>query len=107
MEVGCGSGFLAEMVMQNSKVAYRGFDFSEIAIQNAGSRTGHPEVFFVGDARDAGCYGFDYDTIICTEVLEHIIADLDVIRKLERWNLVRLQRPQFQLGEPRPVFSLN
>ena len=83
LEVGCGSGFLAEMVMQNSKVAYRGFDFSEIAIQNAGSRTRHPEAFFIGDARDAGCYGFNYDTIICTEVLEHIVADLDVIRN---WN---------------------
>jgi SAM-dependent methyltransferase len=80
LEVGCGSGFLAEMVMRNSKAAYRGFDFSQVAVQNAGSRTGHPEVFFVGDARNARSYAFEYDTIICTEVLEHIDADLEVVQ---------------------------
>ena len=32
------------------------------------------------EARDARSYAFDYDTIICTEVLEHIDADLNVIR---------------------------
>jgi trans-aconitate methyltransferase len=49
LEVGCGSGVLAEMVMQKSKASYRGFDFSEVAIQNACSHTGHPEAFLVGD----------------------------------------------------------
>jgi cyclopropane fatty-acyl-phospholipid synthase-like methyltransferase len=80
LEVGCGNGFLGEMVMQRSKAAYRGFDFSEVAVKNAGRRTGQPKAFFVGDARDAQSYASEYDTIICTEVLEHIDADLDVVR---------------------------
>jgi cyclopropane fatty-acyl-phospholipid synthase-like methyltransferase len=80
LEVGCGNGILAEMILQKSNAAYRGFDFSEIAIQNATSRTGRPDLFFVGDARDVGNYGFYYDTIVCTEVLEHIIADREVIK---------------------------
>jgi peptidoglycan/xylan/chitin deacetylase (PgdA/CDA1 family)/SAM-dependent methyltransferase len=83
LEVGCGSGFLAEMLMQKSGAAYRGFDFSEVAIRHAGSRTGRPELFSFADARDARSYEFDYDAIICTEVLEHINADLSVIRN---WN---------------------
>jgi len=37
-------------------------------------------LFFRGDALDAGSYPHDYDTIVCTEVLEHIDADLEVIR---------------------------
>ena len=80
LEVGCGSGFLAEMILQEHPSSYRGFDFSEVAVSNSGSRTGHPELFFRGDALDAGSYACDYDTIVCTEVLEHIDRDLDAIR---------------------------
>jgi SAM-dependent methyltransferase len=80
LEVGCGSGFLAEMILMEYGDAYRGFDFSPVAVQNASGRTGHPELFFRGDALDAGSYASNYDTIVCTEVLEHIDADLDVIR---------------------------
>ena len=80
LEVGCGNGFLAEMLVQESRADYRGFDFSPVAIHNAGCRTGRPELFFRADALDARSYACFYDTIICTEVLEHIDADLDVIR---------------------------
>jgi SAM-dependent methyltransferase len=80
LEVGCGSGFLAHMLLQEYAGDYRGFDFSTVAIRNASHRTGRPELFFVGDALDARCYSDDYDTIVCTEVLEHVDADLDVVR---------------------------
>jgi|SRR5215472_18426068 len=80
LEVGCGSGFLAEMILQEHEASYRGFDFSEVAVRNAGNRTGHSELFFRGDALDARSYACDYDTVVCTEVLEHIDRDLDAIR---------------------------
>jgi SAM-dependent methyltransferase len=80
LEVGCGSGFLAEMILREHAATYRGFDFSPVAIRNAGRRTGHPELFARADALDPRSYACDYDTIVCTEVLEHIDADLDVIR---------------------------
>ena len=80
LEVGCGSGFLAEMILREYAVNYSGFDFSEVAVHNAGNRTGRSELFFRGDALDAGSYACDYDTVVCTEVLEHIDGDLDVIR---------------------------
>lgn len=51
------------MLMRKSGAAYRGFDFSEVAIRQAGSRTGRPELFSFADARDARSYAFDYDTI--------------------------------------------
>jgi SAM-dependent methyltransferase len=79
LEVGCGSGFMAKMILQEYQGAYRGFDFSAEAVQNAGLRTGRPELFFVGDALDGRSYAGDYDTIVCTEVLEHIDGDLEVI----------------------------
>jgi len=82
LEVGCGSGFLAKMILQEYGCAYRGFDFSAEAVRNAGSRTGRPDLFFVGDALDSRSYAGDYDTIVCTEVLEHVDLDLEVI---QRW----------------------
>jgi SAM-dependent methyltransferase len=81
LEVGCGSGFLAKMILErHHNVIYRGFDFSPEAIRNAAARTGRPELFSVGDALDPRSYDCEYDTIVCTEMLEHVDADLDVVR---------------------------
>lgn len=80
LEVGCGNGFLAQMLLRQPQGSYRGFDFSRTGVRNAGVRTGRPELFFCADALDPRTYDVDYDTIVCTEVLEHIDADLDVIR---------------------------
>ncbi len=71
---------MAKMILQEYDGIYRGFDFSAEAIRNAGCRTGRPELFFVGDALDGRSYAGDYDTIVCTEVLEHVDRDLDIIR---------------------------
>lgn len=80
LEVGCGSGLLAKMILEEHRGIYRGFDFSPEAIRNAGARTGHPELFFIADALDRRSYACDYDTIVSTEMLEHVEGDLDVIR---------------------------
>jgi SAM-dependent methyltransferase len=80
LEVGCGSGFLAKMILQERHGSYRGFDFSAEAIRNAGARTGRPDLFSVSDAHDARSYTCEYDTIASTEMLEHVEGDLDVIR---------------------------
>ena len=80
LEVGCGPGGFAQMLMEHSRIAYRGFDFSEVAIAMARAKTGKPEAFFVGDATHASSYaGADYDCVVCTEVLEHVDQDREVI----------------------------
>jgi 2-polyprenyl-3-methyl-5-hydroxy-6-metoxy-1,4-benzoquinol methylase len=80
LEVGCGSGFLAQLILQEHLGPYHGFDFSPEAIRNAAARTGRPDRFSVGDALDAGSYALEYDTIVCTEMLEHVDGDHDAIR---------------------------
>jgi SAM-dependent methyltransferase len=80
LEVGCGSGALAELVMSQTGAAYRGFDFSATAVAKAAGRTGRPDLFSVGDATDPASYAVDYDAILCTEVLEHIDRDKPAIR---------------------------
>ena len=81
LEVGCGSGVLAQMILEQlPDVDYRGFDFSRTGVARAGERTGRKDVFFVGDARSPAAYEYDYDAVVCTEVLEHIEDDLGAIR---------------------------
>jgi SAM-dependent methyltransferase len=80
LEVGCGSGALAELILQRTGATYRGFDFCTTAVTKAGARTGRPELFYVADATHAASYAGDYDAIVCTEVLEHIARDKAVIQ---------------------------
>jgi 2-polyprenyl-3-methyl-5-hydroxy-6-metoxy-1,4-benzoquinol methylase len=79
LEVGCGTGAFAHCLMETSSLVYRGFDFSEVGVEEARRRTGRHDCFFVADARRAETYERPYDTIVCLEVLEHIQHDLDVI----------------------------
>jgi tetratricopeptide (TPR) repeat protein len=83
IEIGCGPGQLATAIRDRVRPrAYLGLDFSGKAIDMA--RANVPEfAFVVGDALDAAeVERFPYDIVICTEVLEHIERDRDVI---SRW----------------------
>ncbi|WP_275098471.1 class I SAM-dependent methyltransferase [Sedimenticola hydrogenitrophicus] len=79
LEVGCGSGGFAHYLFDTTNMIYRGFDFSGVAVDYARMRTGRSDVFHIGDATHKKSYLCDYDTIICTEVLEHVEQDLDIM----------------------------
>jgi SAM-dependent methyltransferase len=80
LEVGCGTGVLAEMLI-NQGLSYTGFDFSPVGV-NMAQRRGPGGKFFVADAADPAAYQVSYEGIVCCEVLEHIDGDLQVI---ENW----------------------
>ena len=82
LEVGCGTGGFAHLLSEKTNIAYAGFDFSPVAVAKAKARTGREHWFFVGDGLSSDSYTAAYDTIVCTEVLEHISNDLGVI---EQW----------------------
>jgi SAM-dependent methyltransferase len=82
LEVGCGTGPLAHMLLETTKVEYLGFDFSPVAVGKAKARTARQANFFIGDATQAKTYkDLQYDAIVCTEVLEHIEDDLQAVRQ--------------------------
>ena len=79
LEIGCGPGQLAALLVQQGVQEYVGLDFSPAAIDLA--RKNVPQGrFVVGDARCPDIFrGTNYDALICTEVLEHIEDDLQVV----------------------------
>jgi cyclopropane fatty-acyl-phospholipid synthase-like methyltransferase len=80
LEVGCGTGAFAHFLLDKSDVNYYGFDFSQVAVDKARSRTTRNEIFGLGDATREDAYSrIEYDALVCTEVLEHIESDLIAI----------------------------
>jgi SAM-dependent methyltransferase len=84
LEVGCGTGAFAHLLSDRTTITYAGFDFSAVAIERAQRRTGTPNMFYVADALNSASYKHEYDTIVCTEVLEHIENDLGAIDNWRR-----------------------
>jgi 2-polyprenyl-3-methyl-5-hydroxy-6-metoxy-1,4-benzoquinol methylase len=95
LEVGCGTGAFAHMLMERSELKYRGFDFSAVAVDGAKARTGRAAAFFVGDATQLESYSVEYDTIVCTEVLEHVQRDLEVVGNWKPGALCVFSVPNF------------
>ena len=81
LEIGCGPGQLATLLIEQDVQEYTGLDFSAEATALAAKNVPSGR-FITGDARDAAVYReVAHDVIICTEVLEHIHDDLLVILK--------------------------
>jgi SAM-dependent methyltransferase len=79
LDVGCGPGQFAQLLQDWGIERYTGLDFSPQAIDMA--KRAAPEFdFFVADARSPDAYrGIDYDSVVCTEVLEHVTDDFGVL----------------------------
>lgn len=95
LEVGCGAGQLAALMSAQGLRQYTGFDFSSAAVGIA--RQHHPSGTFVeADAFETELFlTVTYDTIVCTEVLEHIEADLELIKRWPKGTRCLCSVPDF------------
>jgi protein-L-isoaspartate O-methyltransferase len=95
LEVGCGSGQLAQLLFERGLRDYTGFDFSAEAIELARARV--PQARFeVDDARSTPLFSeATYDVVLCTEVLEHVGDDLALVRRARRGTRLVATVPSF------------
>lgn len=82
LEIGCGPGQLSLFLHDQGLRRYLGFDFSARAVELA--RISCPELKYVeADAFKTDLFhSYDYDAVLCTEFLEHVDHDLEVIGKI-------------------------
>lgn len=84
LEIGCGSGQLACLLREKAGCKYVGFDFSEKRVEYA--RKANPDLSFLHeDAFKSDLFTTcDYDTVVCTEFLEHVEGDTVVLNKIRK-----------------------
>jgi 2-polyprenyl-3-methyl-5-hydroxy-6-metoxy-1,4-benzoquinol methylase len=82
LEIGCGPGQFARLLLDRRVQSYRGFDFSTEAIAMAKRQSPEGD-FSVADALTTPLLDDrTYDTVVCTEVLEHVRDDLRILSRI-------------------------
>jgi SAM-dependent methyltransferase len=80
LEVGCGAGQLARLLIDQGVASYTGFDLSPVAVALAAQNG--PGPFLVDDAFTTNLFNTaHYNTIVCTEVLEHVERDRALVAR--------------------------
>lgn len=95
LDIGCGPGQLASLLRDKGLLHYLGLDFSPRRVEWA--KKVCPEFdFLVADALETRLFDtHDYDTVICTEFLEHIERDTEVIEKIHSGSRFYASVPNF------------
>ena len=84
LDAGCGEGHLIQkLYLKNEKNSYYGIDIAKIALQEAKKRCPYAKLYKMNLSK-INFQNESFDTIICTEVLEHIYEYKNVIKELKR-----------------------
>lgn len=84
LDIGCGSGdFLRIIAARTPHGQFHGLDFSWSGVQR--SKTNLPQGQFInGDIYATGYRNHSFDTVLCTEVLEHLEDPQTALQELAR-----------------------
>lgn len=96
LEIGCGPGQLAHFLHDEGILSeYVGFDLSSVAVSSARERCPGRQ-FEVADAYTTDLFAVsNFELVICTEVLEHIERDREVLRRVPTGKRVIATVPDF------------
>jgi 2-polyprenyl-3-methyl-5-hydroxy-6-metoxy-1,4-benzoquinol methylase len=95
LEIGCGTGHMANILIAEGYDYQFGFDFSEVGIIMCRVRTGKNEKFANQNVYDFDFNTVDFDTVISLEVFEHLDNDLDVLSRIPVGKRVIFSVPNF------------
>ena len=94
LDLGCGTGQMAQLLLDEGFVEYVGIDFSEVAITSAQNRINDTGFTFL--IRDLfSPQKLQAEAYLCLEVLEHIEEDVSLFTKLDRGSLFIGSVPNF------------
>ena len=102
LDAGCGEGFVVDRIARHDpSLAITGIDLSEGAIAYAREHFGRQATFLTGSIYDLPFEADAFDTVVCSEVLEHLDEPARALRELRRvarrYVLVTVPRePYFQ-----------
>ena len=82
LDLGCGDGYLAEVMVNKKNCDVTCLDISEVALKKAGERGLKTICASVEDKLPFEDSFFDY--VIATEVLEHVVSTEDVLLEMAR-----------------------
>jgi 2-polyprenyl-3-methyl-5-hydroxy-6-metoxy-1,4-benzoquinol methylase len=95
LDLGCGTGQFANMLIDNGIGYSYGVDFSETAIKMA-RNVNKGNDFCVGDLRSTDFYQLkEHNTVICLEVLEHIEDDLTILKNIKKGTNIIISVPNY------------
>lgn len=84
LDAGCGEGHLIEkLYSKDHKNFYYGFDITEVALESAKKRCPYANIQKMDITNITMENGF-FDTVICSDVLEHVMMYKKAIRELKR-----------------------
>lgn len=96
IDLGCGVGQLAELLIKEGKTYLLGIDFSEIAINKAKEKNLYCD-FIIRNLLEEETYDLiqEGEIFLCCEVLEHIEKDLSIIKNLKKGKRLIFTVPNF------------
>ncbi len=85
LDAGCGEGFVVDYVAQrNPELRLAGVDLSDTAIEYARAHFGEKARFRTGSVYKLPFSDNSFDTVICSEVLEHLDDPGRAVQELKR-----------------------
>lgn len=84
LDVGCASGwFLSRMAVEYPKASYTGIDVYKDGVEY-GKKKYKKLKLIVNDAHKMPFEKDSFDTVVCAEVLEHVVNPQDVLKEIRR-----------------------
>lgn len=98
LDIGCGMGYFDGVYLIPKRCDFRGIDISNVGIKKAKeSFKSHANCFNIFNILDIAKYPFNYNTIVATEVFEHIDNDIELMSLIKPGTKILFSVPAIEI----------